>query len=138
MPCASSGEGPQLPTSGPVEVGGEHRERLPDRGQSANLTPPEDPGTGKGGRQVETYNVYMDESPAGGDTDGEEGYEVEFRVVPNSSDDGDPENNAVLAGLDLVDLINLRDALQQEIDNYAHSALEAQNVPADDGEELMP
>jgi len=87
---------------------------------------------------VETYNVYMDEAPAGGEMDGEEGYEVEFRVVPNSSDDGDPESSAVLAGLDLVDLINLRDALQQEIDNYALSALEAQGVAGDDGEELMP
>lgn len=74
---------------------------------------------------METYNVYMDESPEG-EIEGEEGYEVEFRVVPNSADDGDPENNAVLAGLDLVDLINLRDALQQEIDNYALSSLESE------------
>jgi len=81
---------------------------------------------------VETYNVYMDESPAS-EGDGDEGYEVEFRVVPNSSDDGDPETNAVLAGLDLVDLINLRDALQQEIDNYALGTLEAQAGEADDG-----
>ena len=86
---------------------------------------------------METYNIYMDESPAG-EMDGEEGYEVEFRVVPNSSDDGDPENNAVLAGLDLIDLINLRDALQQEVDNFALSALEAQGLVAGDGEELMP
>lgn len=74
---------------------------------------------------METYNVYMDEAPAG-DINGEEGYEVEFRVVPRSGDDGDPETDAVLAGLDLVDLINLRDALQQEIDNYALGSLEAQ------------
>ena len=89
---------------------------------------------------METYNVYMDEAPAGGDTNGEEGYEVEFRVVPNSSDDGNPENNAVLAGLDLVDLINLRDALQQEIDNYALTALEAEAGAAGDAddEEAMP
>jgi hypothetical protein len=86
---------------------------------------------------LETYNIYMDEAPSG-DMNGEEGYEVEFRVVPNSTDDGDPENNAVLAGLDLVDLINLRDALQQEIDNYALSALEAQAMAAEDEEELMP
>lgn len=86
---------------------------------------------------METYNVYMDESPAGAEIDGEEGYEVEFRVVPGSSDDGDPENNAVLAGLDLVDLINLRDALQQEIDNFALSALETQSLSAAvDGEEM--
>ena len=87
---------------------------------------------------METYNVYMDESPAGSEVDGEEGYEVEFRVVPNGSDDGDPENNAVLAGLDLVDLINLRDALQQEIDNFALIALESQGLSDDGGEEPMP
>ena len=87
---------------------------------------------------METYNVYMDESPAGSEGDGEEGYEVEFRVVPNGSDDGDPESNAVLAGLDLVDLINLRDALQQEIDNFALSALETESLTNDGGEEPMP
>jgi hypothetical protein len=89
---------------------------------------------------METYNIYMDESPTGEGMDGgEEGFEVEFRVVPNSSDDGDPANNAVLAGLDLVDLINLRDAIQQEIDNYALAALEAEAVEGDgDDEELMP
>ena len=89
---------------------------------------------------METYNIYMDEAPAGTEGDGE-GYEVEFRVVAASSDDGDPESNAVLAGLDLVDLINLRDALQQEVDNYALGALEAEATDADDGvedEELMP
>ena len=90
---------------------------------------------------METYNIYMDEAPDGGDLDGDEGYEVEFRVVPNSSDTGDPENNAVLAGLDLIDLINLRDALQQEIDNYALMALEAeagQTGAVGEEEELMP
>ncbi len=81
---------------------------------------------------METYNIYMDEAPNGGDLDGEEGYEVEFRVVPNGVDDGDPESNAVLAGLDLVDLINLRDAIQQEIDNYALSALETEASTAED------
>jgi hypothetical protein len=88
---------------------------------------------------VDTYNVYMDESPEA-DPEGEEGYEVEFRVVPNSSDDGDPESTAVLAGLDLVDLINLRDALQQEVDNYALSALESQVGVGDDatGEGELP
>jgi hypothetical protein len=86
---------------------------------------------------VETYNVYMDESPVGVDTDGGEGWSVEFRVMPNAMDDGDPENNAVLAGLDLIDLINLRDALQQEIDNFALTALEemASQIEQD---EIMP
>ncbi len=75
---------------------------------------------------METYNIYMDELPTGEEFDGDEMVEVEFRVVPGSDDDGDPENNAVIAGLDLVDLINLRDSLQQEIDNYALTALEAE------------
>ncbi len=83
------------------------------------------------GWQMETYNIYMDEAPAAAEQNGDEGYEVEFRVVPNGSDDGDPENNAVLAGLDLVDLINLRDALQQEIDNFALTALESQGLAAE-------
>ena len=75
---------------------------------------------------MDTYNIYMDELPTGEEIEGEETIEVEFRVVPGSSDDSEAESNAVIAGLDLVDLINLRDALQQEIDNYALSALEAQ------------
>jgi hypothetical protein len=75
---------------------------------------------------METYNIYMDELPTGEEIEGEETIEVEFRVVPGSSDDAEAESNAVIAGLDLVDLINLRDALQQEIDNYALSALETQ------------
>jgi len=89
-------------------------------------------------RDLETYNIYMDEAPATVDSIGDEGWEVEFRVVGQSVDDGDAENNAVLAGLDLVDLINLRDALQQEIDNFALSALEAQAMALEPGEDLMP
>jgi hypothetical protein len=79
-----------------------------------------------GGVSVETYNIYMDELPTGEEFDGDDMVEVEFRVVPGSDDDGDPESNAVIAGLDLVDLINMRDALQLEIDNFALTALEAQ------------
>lgn len=75
---------------------------------------------------MDTYNIYMDELPTGEEFDGEEMVEVEFRVVPAINDDGDAENNAVIAGLDLVDLINLRDALQQEIDDYALAALESE------------
>jgi hypothetical protein len=77
----------------------------------------------EGFRFMETYNIYMDETPVSGFDD--EAFEVEFRVVPSSRDDSD-QQEAVVAGLDLVDLINLRDALQQEIDNYALQALEAQ------------
>lgn len=75
---------------------------------------------------MDTYNIYMDELPTGEEFDGEEMVEVEFRVVPATNDDGDAESNAVIAGLDLVDLINLRDALQQEIDDYALAALESE------------
>ncbi len=75
---------------------------------------------------MDTYNIYMDELPTGEEFDGDEMVEVEFRVVPGSEDDGNPETNAVIAGLDLVDLINLRDAIQQEIDNYALTALESE------------
>lgn len=86
---------------------------------------------------MDTYNIYMDEIPSG---EGEEEMvEVEFRVVPHSSDSGDPENNAVLAGLDLIDLINMRDALQQEIDNFALTAYEAEaEAFASDDEEFLP
>lgn len=76
-------------------------------------------------RAMDTYNIYMDELPTGEQFDGEEMVEVEFRVVPATEDDGDVDSNAVIAGLDLVDLINLRDSLQQEIDNFALAALEA-------------
>ena len=55
-----------------------------------------------------------------------------FHSGSNDEIIANPEVNAVLAGLDLVDLINLRDSLQQEIDNFALSALEAQ-AQADGG-----
>jgi hypothetical protein len=105
-----------------------HSSGLGSRGSYAHLlVQKRDDRTGEdGGGFVDTYNIYMDELPTGEEFDGEEMVEVEFRVVPGSDDDNDPENNAVIAGLDLVDLINLRDALQQEIDNYALTALEAQ------------
>ncbi len=75
---------------------------------------------------METYNIYMDELPTGEEFDGDEMVEVEFRVVPGSEDSSDDDNTPVVAGLDLVDLINLRDSLQQEIENYALTALEAE------------
>ncbi|HEU5430756.1 MAG TPA: hypothetical protein VFU81_03785 [Thermomicrobiales bacterium] len=90
---------------------------------------------------METWNLYMDDVPLTGDLDGDGAIEVEFRVVANSADEGDPEKDAVLAGLDLVDLINLRDALQQEIDNYALGAFEAQISEGGDGDgddEILP
>lgn len=88
-----------------------------------------------GGFGMDTYNIYMDELPTGEEFDGDEMVEVEFRVVPGSDDDGNPESNAVIAGLDLVDLINLRDAIQQEIDNYALTALEEEAIEASQADE---
>jgi hypothetical protein len=73
---------------------------------------------------MDTFNLYMDELPAGMNGDDESGLEIQFRVVPNSSDDGDPENNAVLAGLDMFDLIELRDAVQEVVDAVALATLE--------------
>lgn len=81
---------------------------------------------------METYNIYMDELTTGAELDGESGYEVQFRVAANSTDDGDPENNAVLANLNLYDLIDLRDAIQQAIDDVA-----MQTIEEDDDEELV-
>jgi hypothetical protein len=83
---------------------------------------------------MDTYNLYMDEIPAD-DGDDAETVDVEFRVVPASEDSSDDDNTPVVAGLDLVDLINLRDALSQEIDNYALGALEAEATAALGAEE---
>jgi hypothetical protein len=78
---------------------------------------------------MDTYNLYMDEIPAD-EGDGDETVDVEFRVVPASGDDRSVVVVSIVAGLDLVDLINLRDALSQEIDNYALTALEAEATAA--------
>ena len=45
---------------------------------------------------MDTYNIYMDETPVGEFDD--EAYEVEFRVVPASKDDSD-QQEAVVAYL---------------------------------------
>jgi hypothetical protein len=89
---------------------------------------------------VETYNIYMDELTTGAELDGEGGYEVQFRVAANSTDDGDPENNAVLANLNLYDLIDLRDSIQQMIDDVAMQTIEEDDDTEDVivEEELMP
>jgi hypothetical protein len=73
---------------------------------------------------VDTYNIYMDEASADG-LNGDTDLEVTFRVVAASEDQDDPEQNAVIVGLDLIDLLNLRDALQMEIDNFTLLAFEA-------------
>jgi hypothetical protein len=91
---------------------------------------------------MDTYNIYMDELTTGAELDGEGdgSYEVQFRVTPNSTDEGDPENNAVLANLNLYDLIDLRDAIQQIIDDVAMQSLEGElgDVEEFDEEELAP
>jgi hypothetical protein len=81
----------------------------------------------------------MDELNAGSELDGEGAYEVQFRVVPNSSDDGDPENNAVLANLNLYDLIDLRDVIQHIIDDVAMQTIEEEDdLELDVDEEMTP
>ncbi|MDQ3674271.1 MAG: hypothetical protein M3365_07840 [Gemmatimonadota bacterium] len=73
---------------------------------------------------MDTYNIYMDEAAADG-LNGDADIEVNFRVVSSSEDDGKPEDDAVIVGLDLIDLMNLRDALQMEIDSFTLLAFEA-------------
>jgi hypothetical protein len=73
---------------------------------------------------VETYNIYMDEASADG-LNGDTDLEVNFRVVAASADTEDAEENAVIVGLDLVDLLNLRDVIQNEIDSFTLQAFEA-------------
>jgi hypothetical protein len=46
------------------------------------------------------------------------------------------EENAVIVGLDLVDLLNLRDALQREIDNFTLLAFEAAAMGEDEVDAL--
>lgn len=75
---------------------------------------------------METFNLYMDElsSSANGDTD--QFVDVQFRIVPANADEADPETDAVLAGLDIFDLIDLRDEIQGVIDALATSGFEAE------------
>lgn len=90
---------------------------------------------------METYNIYMDELPASSEQNGEGLYEVQFRVVPNSMDEGEPETNAVLANLNIYDLIDLRDAIQQVLDDLAISAVEGEVEEGEllgEEEDIMP
>lgn len=77
---------------------------------------------------METFNLYMDELSSDLNGDAERFVEVQFRIVPASTDEGDPETDAVLAGLDIFDLIDLRDEIQGVIDALATSGLEATEV----------
>ncbi len=72
---------------------------------------------------MDTYNIYMDEVSSDG-LNGESDLDIEFRVVPSTGDTSDADTEAVVVGLDLVDLINLRDTLQMEIDNVALASFE--------------
>ena len=85
---------------------------------------------------MDTYNIYMDEAAADG-LNGDTDLEVNFRVVAASEDEGKPEDDAVIVGLDLIDLMNLRDALQMEIDSFTLLAFEA-TAMTDMAEDEMP
>jgi len=82
---------------------------------------------------VETFNLYMDELSSDLNGDADRFVEVQFRIVPASADKGDAEVDAVLAGLDLFDLIDLRDEIQGVIDALATAGFESDE---DDGEDL--
>ncbi len=71
---------------------------------------------------MKTFSIYMDE--AAFDFEGEQSWEVEWRIESLLEESGKLEDDALVAGLDLIDLINLRDALQHEIDKYALVTLE--------------
>lgn len=75
---------------------------------------------------METFNLYMDELSSDLNGDADRFVEVQFRIVPASTDEGDPEADAVLAGLDLFDLIDLRDEIQGVIDALATSGVEVE------------
>jgi hypothetical protein len=73
---------------------------------------------------IDTFNLYMDEfeDDLGG---GDEAFaDVQFRIVPASEDEGNAEENAVLAGLDIYDLLELRNAVQETLDVIVTAALD--------------
>lgn len=78
----------------------------------------------KGTGEMNTFNLYMDELPTEFGGDDEAFGEVQFRLVPASEDDGNPEENAVLAGLDIYDLLELRNAIQEIVDVIATASLD--------------
>jgi len=80
---------------------------------------------------LDTYNIYMDEASADG-MNGDTDVDVNFRVVSASMDSDDAEENAVIVGLDLIDLMNLRDALQNEIDSFTLLQFEANALAGTD------
>jgi hypothetical protein len=73
---------------------------------------------------MNTFNLYMDELPAAYGDGADAFSEVQFRLVPATEDDGNPEEDAVLAGLDVYDLLDLRNAIQEVIDVIATASLD--------------
>jgi hypothetical protein len=73
---------------------------------------------------MNTFNLYMDELPADFGGQDEAFGDIQFRLVPSSEDDGNPDENAVLAGLDIYDLLELRNAIQEVIDVIATASLD--------------
>jgi hypothetical protein len=86
---------------------------------------------------VDTYNIYMDEAAADG-LNGDADLEVTFRVVLSQEDEGEADENAVIVGLDLIDLLNLRDALQIAIDDFTLQAFEAVVLSPEPSDEELP
>ena len=84
---------------------------------------------------METFNLYMDELSSDVNGDAERFVEVQFRITPASVDEGNAEADAVLAGLDIFDLIDLRDEIQGVIDALATSGFEGGE---DGGEADLP
>ncbi|MGD9712494.1 MAG: hypothetical protein AB7V46_10560 [Thermomicrobiales bacterium] len=72
---------------------------------------------------MNTFNLYMDEMPDDIEGDEDSYSDVIFRLVPASEDDADPED-AVLAGLDIYDLLDLRNSIQEVIDVFATASLD--------------
>ncbi len=73
---------------------------------------------------MNTFNLYMDEIPDELDNGQDVFSQVQFRLVPASEDDADADEQAVLAGLDVYDLLDLRNAIQEVIDVIATASLD--------------
>ena len=72
---------------------------------------------------MNTFNLYMDEVPEDLQNSEIAYSDVIFRLIPSQEDDGDPDE-AVLEGLDIYDLLDLRNAIQEVIDVFATASLD--------------
>ena len=72
---------------------------------------------------MNTFNLYMDEVPEDLQKSEIAYSDVIFRLIPSQEDDGDPDD-AVLEGLDIYDLLDLRNAIQEVIDVFATASLD--------------